>query len=149
MSLTFAHSATAASCYFKWCKKQTYCILFSSVGLTVYYYRPRTKFGLGACMPGGGGGMPGRGTCVARGCAWSGGICGWGGVWPGACMARGRKACMLHTPHLIPWDMVGQWVGGTHPTGMHSCLVQSDLLYIIKFSRTYCILFSSVVLYII
>ena len=79
----------------------------------------------GACMVVGGhvwlqGGMHGCGGCVV-----AGGMCGegghawwrrhawWGGhVWQrGGCMAKG--AC-------VGYD--GKWAGGTHPTGMHSCL---------------------------
>ena len=51
--------------------------------------------------------MCGRGVCVV------GGMCGKGGhVWQG-----GMPCTHLRTPQ----DMVGQCVGGTHPTGMHSC----------------------------
>ena len=89
------------------------------------------------------------GACMARGCAWQGGmhgrnvwVCVHGGrcVWQGGhvwwgmpgdvhgrgCLARGvcgREACMSCTP---PADTTAtaysQWVGGTHPTRMHSCL---------------------------
>ena len=71
--------------------------------------------------------MAGGGACVAGGCAWhgvymagamhgrracmAGGMCG-----EGACMVGGvcgRGACMAY----------GQWAGGTHPTGMHSCFL--------------------------
>ena len=72
-----------------------------------------------ACMGGMcGGGMHGRGHAwqgdihgrgcawwghVWQGCVWQAGVCGRGDMHGGACMAY------------------GQWVAGTHPTGMHSC----------------------------
>ena len=37
----------------------------------------------------------------------------------GACMVKGGCAWYVHLP--LP-DTAGQCVGGTHPTGMHSCL---------------------------
>ena len=51
---------------------------------------------------------------------------GGGRAWPGARVLPGGRAwpggCMACTPpRLIPRDTVGQWAGGTHPTGMHSC----------------------------
>ena len=60
-----------------------------------------------ACVAGGG--MHGRGTCVAWGGMCGMGVCGLEGhVWQrGACMA-GETATA---------------VDGTHPTGMHSCLL--------------------------
>ena len=62
----------------------------------------------GACMAGGmhGEGMHGRGACVVE----------------GACMAGGHAWSHMHTPPPTPQDTVGQCMGGTHPTGMHSCL---------------------------
>ena len=61
-------------------------------------------------MPGGGGGhvLWGRhawhdGVCMAGVCAW------WG-------------ACGTHAP-LADIMRYGQWAGGTHPTGMHSCFM--------------------------
>ena len=63
----------------------------------------------GACMAGG---VHGRGVCVAGGCA-AGGVCIAGGVWWGVCMARGHA-----------WqEKTVIAVGGTHPTGMHSCIM--------------------------
>ena len=70
---------------------------------------------VGACMAGGmhgGGGhawqrgVHGRGHCMAgAGCAWQGHA--WQGhAWQGVCVAGGTATA----------------VGGTHPTGMHSCL---------------------------
>ena len=53
---------------------------------------------LGACMAGD---MCGKGACVAGEHAWQGGVRG-----QGACVAK-EKAISA---------------GGTHPTGMHSCL---------------------------
>ena len=62
-----------------------------------------------------------RGACVAKGCAWWGGMHGRGAclagghAWQGACMAKGgihgkggMRACATEA-------------GSTHPTGMHSC----------------------------
>ena len=83
----------------------------------------------GACMAGG---VDGRGACVAgghacRGHAWQGVWMAGGHVWQGgmhggACVARG--ACMPHIPPpQTPRDTVGQCAGGTHPTGMHSCIM--------------------------
>ena len=83
--------------------------------------------GRGACMVGG---MHGRGVC-GRGQ-------GGGHVWQGG-QLHGRRACMagfvcvcggcawqggMHgRAHPPPADTTryGQWAGGTHPTGMHSC----------------------------
>ena len=51
--------------------------------------------------------MHGQGACVV-----------------GRCMAGGRAwlgGCVVCTPPCIPRDTVGQFAGGTHPTGMHSC----------------------------
>ena len=74
-----------------------------------------------------------REACMGRGCVWRGGMhsrgsmCGQEGghAWQGACMGRGVHA--THAPPQTLRDMVGQCAGGTHPTGMHSCLIQ--LLY--------------------
>ena len=53
------------------------------------------------------GGVHGRGACVTGGCAWQGGMHG------------------KHTPPDRYYDIwwYGQWAGGTHPTGMHSCFI--------------------------
>ena len=67
-----------------------------------------------------------RGACVARG--WPGGLAWWG-VWWGACVAggvwqRGKGGmCDMHAPLRADTMAMayGQWAGGTHPTGMHSC----------------------------
>ena len=64
----------------------------------------------GACVSGG------KGACVGRGHMWQRG---------GACMAKG--ACVVkvgvHGIHAPPLrNTAGQCAGGTHPTGMHSCL---------------------------
>ena len=61
----------------------------------------------GVCMVGG---MDGKWVCMAGG-VWHGdmhgrGCVAWGHAWQGACMA-GESATAA---------------GGTHPTGMHSCL---------------------------
>ena len=56
-------------------------------------------------------------------CAWQGGIHGGGAcmagghAWQGVCMP-----CMPPSPADTTAMAYGQWVGGTHPTGMHSCL---------------------------
>ena len=57
-----------------------------------------------------------RGACVVKGGhAWQrGGMRGKGGV-----RAWQRGACVVCMP---PQDMAGQCTGGTHPTGMHSCV---------------------------
>ena len=95
------------------------------------------------------------------GCAWQGGMCGrgdmhggghaWGAcVAGGACMAGGgmcgRGACMvggawqggMHATHapLAIRDIVSQCMGGTHPTGMHSCLKHNSIHYYIYSSQT-------------
>ena len=62
-----------------------------------------------ACMAGG---HVWQGACMAEGCAWGELGCAWWGV---VCMVGG-----VHAPQTLR-DMVGQCVGGTHPTGMHSC----------------------------
>ena len=63
-----------------------------------------------------GGGLHGRGA----------GLCGRGAWWGvGACMAggmHGRGGHAMHTS-LTLRDTVSHCAGGTHPTGMHSCLV--------------------------
>ena len=61
-----------------------------------------------------GGGMYGRGECMARGgmCVWWGGMHGRGGICGRGCAWQGG-ACVAY----------GQWAGGTHPTGMHSCYI--------------------------
>ena len=81
------------------------------------------------------GGMHG---CSGGGCAWllQGGMCGcsWGdmrgcsgGTWllPGghAWLLLGGHAWLLRGGACVVFSMrYGQWAGGTHPTGMHSCL---------------------------
>ena len=58
----------------------------------------------GACVAGGA--CVAVGACLAGGCVWWGGVmCGGRCAWWRACMA-GEMATA---------------VGGTHPTGMHSC----------------------------
>ena len=76
------------------------------------------------CMPGWGACMAGC-VCVTRGHAWQRGVHGGmhvrGHVDGGACMAG---------DHVWQWECVARGmhvgetateVGGTHPTGMHSC----------------------------
>ena len=58
-----------------------------------------------------------RGACMdGRGCVWWGGMCG-----RGVCMA-GEGACMAHMSPPADTMRYDQWAGGTHPTGMQSCL---------------------------
>ena len=81
-------------------------------------------------------GMHGRG-CMAGGHTWQGGACMAGGhAWPGG--MRGRRVCMAgggvhgRGAYLVGVCMVGGGAcmagktaiasGGTHPTGMHSCI---------------------------
>ena len=77
-------------------------------------------------------GCSGEGACVValggvHGC--SGGVHGEGGVCvtKGVCMVKGgcvwRKggACVVCTP---PRDTAGHCADGTHPTGIHSCLLR-------------------------
>ena len=60
----------------------------------------------GVCMAKGG--MHGEGGHVWR----RGGVCGEGGAWQGG----------VHGMHPPARDKAGHCAGGTHPTGMHSCL---------------------------
>ena len=73
-----------------------------------------------------------QGACMMRGMhgwggghVWQGGMHG-RGVHGGGCIAGG--ACMvgdMHAMHTTPpplRDTVDQCAGGTHPTGMHTCL---------------------------
>ena len=50
----------------------------------------------------------------------AGGMCGGGACGGGGACVAGEHAC--HTCPPTPRDTVGQCAGGTHPTGMHSCL---------------------------
>ena len=59
----------------------------------------------------GGGGMHGRGVCMAKGHVWQGGLCCRGACMLGACVAG--RACVAGETVTI--------TRGTHPTGMHSC----------------------------
>ena len=70
-----------------------------------------------------------KGVCVARGaCMTKGGMHGEGGnAWQrGVCMARvvcvakGGGVHGMHTPLLR--DTASQCTGGTHSSGMHSCV---------------------------
>ena len=97
--------------------------LFSYIAQYCHFYRPQTKFAKvmflhlsvshsvhgGACVVVGGMCMAGGGRH-----AW------WGVCMVGVCMAGGH-ACHTH-PLPTLRDTVGQCAGGTHPTGMHSCL---------------------------
>ena len=74
------------------------------------------------------GGVHGRGACVAGWVCMVGGMHGrghalWGNAWQGACVVGGG-ACLADTKRY------GQWAGGTHPTGMHSCY-NIDLIFLI------------------
>ena len=78
----------------------------------------------GVCgCSGGGGCMCG---CSQGGHAWApvhG--CSWGGVhgcWGGCVVAQGG-ACVVFSMRY------GQWAGGTHPTGMHSCSLCNDMIW--------------------
>ena len=57
-----------------------------------------------------GGGMSGGGAWVAGAHAW------WGHAWQGVCVAEG--ACMA--------GEMATAAGGTHPTGMRSCLSSNE-----------------------
>ena len=64
-----------------------------------------------------------RGACMAKGGmkgegrhAWQRGVC----MAKGVHMAKGG-VCVVCTPD--PRDTAGHCAGGTHPTGMHSCLI--------------------------
>ena len=91
-----------------------------------------------ACMAGGvhggghvwqRGGMHGRGAFVAVGWVAGEGMCDRGCAWWGRCMAGG----MHGGGHVWQGGMYamadtmgyGQWAGGMHPTGMHSCFFKS------------------------
>ena len=56
-----------------------------------------------------------RGGMARRGHAWDGGMCGQGDVVTGGHAWSGGSVC--------DEDTAGQCVGGTHPTGMHSCVL--------------------------
>ena len=70
------------------------------------------------------GGMHGRvacmvGACIVGGHVWWGACMAGGHAWQGTCMTGGMHgggACVVDTMRY------GQCVGGTHLTGMHSCL---------------------------
>ena len=78
----------------------------------------------GVWIQGEGSAPRGRGVCI-----WWWGICIQGGLHPGE---RGSAfGGVGQTPLWDTWDTMGygQWVGGTHPTGMHSC---SSIIILIK-----------------
>ena len=59
------------------------------------------------------GGLRGSGGVRQGGCAWQGSVHGRGVCGGGVCMARGHA-----------WqEKTAIAVGGTHPTGMHSCIM--------------------------
>ena len=83
----------------------------------------------GGDMCGGGHVWQGRRTCAWQGgmCT-AGGMCGRGHVWQGCVCGRG--VCVaggVHEGHVWQGDMcAGETaieVGGTHPTGLHSCSI--------------------------
>ena len=88
----------------------------------------RGMHGIGACLAGG---MHGRGGKHGRGVMHGGGSCMTGGMHSrGVCVAgvhgRGHawQEAWGHACHACPLadtTRYGQWVGSTHPTGMHSC----------------------------
>ena len=87
----------------------------------------------GVCLSTGGG-MHGWGTCVAEGHAWQG-VCMVGACMPGGMHGRGCAwqrgvhgggICDRRHSWLGVCGVAGEMataVGGTHPTGMHSCLL--------------------------
>ena len=98
-------------------------VIFSQVSVSHSVHKGR------ACMAGGVGGRGGmcgvhgrgvrmvghvwQGACMTGGCVWHG-RCAWqeAHVWQGG----------MHGTHPHPdTTRYGQWAGGTHPTGMHSC----------------------------
>ena len=58
--------------------------------------------------------------------AWQRCVCGGGRAWQGGVHGRGCACWGVHAGGCACWGRAwcawyGQWVGGTHPTGMHSC----------------------------
>ena len=124
----------------------------------------------GACLAGGvcWEDMRGQGACVV------GGMCGRGHAWQGACMAEGggcvaKGVCVVKegcawqgghawyapSPPALLRDTACQCAGGTHPTGMHSCIknaitkcifnsIQASLMHISSSSRFTCEQYNSV-----
>ena len=98
-----------------------------------YYYRPQTKLREGYVFTGvcdsvhGGGGAPCWGVSLAGGSPCQGGLLARGVSLPGGLLARGSPwqgggvPCDL-SHHAF--DVTCQCAGGTHPTGMHSCLAK-------------------------
>ena len=80
-------------------------------------------------------------------------MCGGGHAWQGACVAEGHGgggmaggACVAHMPPTPPpppdTARYGQWAGGTHPTGMHTCFTndyldqhQITILFVIRWNK--------------
>ena len=65
-------------------------------------------------------GLSGPGVCLVWGGVCSRGCLVWGGSAPGGVYAPGGTCsggCLVETPRTATA------AGGTHPTGMHSCLV--------------------------
>ena len=78
--------------------------------------------GRGACVAGG---MHGRGACMdmhgwgaCMACVWPGNVWPGGHVWPGCVWSWG----VCGQGGMRDEDTAGQCMGGTHPTGMHSCI---------------------------
>ena len=103
------------------------------------FYRPQTKFAevlflQMSVYPQGGvrgkGRVCGKGVCMAKGAGMAGEVCMAGAhVWQlgGACVA-GEMATAA---------------GGTHPTGMHSCLCEVLMRFQLSFSKRLSYLFSA------
>ena len=73
----------------------------------------------GGCMAKEGACMVKRGVCGKGGHAWQGGMCGGACVAGGACVVGGwQGACVACVA-----GETATAVDGTHPTGMHSCLL--------------------------
>ena len=100
----------------------------------------------GACVvaPGGCAWLLWGGGCVVAlgGCAW---LLRGGHAWlllGGACVVARGGACM-------GYDEIrryGQWAGGTHPTGMHSCFIYFyDLKRELTTHKKGCILFTTII----
>ena len=92
-------------------------------------FTARVAGGGGVRVRGGGRAWPQAARVCQRGHVWLGGMHGGGRARPGG--VCGRRGCM-HATHaplgLILRDTVGQWAGGTHPTGIHSCKILKCLV---------------------
>ena len=68
------------------------------------------------------GGMYGRGHSW-QGDAWQGGMHDRRCAWQGVCMAAGCVAGDMHNREACVARETATTADGTHPTGMHSCLL--------------------------